>query len=208
MDRLAFVDGEGVAFSRWEDGDRDAATKYFGRDDGAGLGFPGDENMRSVYWRKKSPIPEDMDPDRDRYGVMFCVPTVPFEGHHVRAALKTVKDALAKYGFEPILIVGCISERVVYINVDITYDREVAGEDERALECHDEMLGRQIRAGYVPYRVGIESVKLLPEPDDDTGKLLDALKKTLDPNNILAPGRYGLGTEDSSREEADARERG
>ena len=125
-----------------------------------------------------------------------------------RAALDIVKETLSRYAFEPILIVGCISERVVYINVDITYDREVEGEDERALECHDEMLGRLIESGYVPYRLGIQSVRLLPEPDDDTGKLLDALKKTLDPNNILAPGRYGLGTGDTSREEADAREQG
>ncbi len=67
------------------------------------------------------------------------------------------------------------------------------------------MLGRLIRAGYVPYRLGIESVKLLPEPDDDTGKLLDALKKSLDPNNILVPGRYGQGTGDTGKDEADAR---
>ena len=65
--------------------------------------------------------------------------------------------------------------------------------------------GRLIGAGYIPYRLGIESVKLLPEPDDDTGKLLDALKKSLDPNNILAPGRYGLGTGDTSKKETDAR---
>ena len=206
VDRLAFVDGEGVAFSCWDaGGDRKMAARYFGRDDGADVGVPGDENIRSAYWRKKTPVPEDMDPDRDRCGVMFCVPAVPFESRHVLAALEIIEDTLAKYGFEPILIIGCISERVVYINVDITYDREVEGEDERALECHDALLGRLIRAGYVPYRLGIESVKLLPEPDDDTGKLLDALKKSLDPNNILAPGRYGLGTGDTSREEADAR---
>ena len=55
------------------------------------------------------------------------------------------------------------------------------------------MLGRLIGAGYLPYRLGIQSAGLLPDPDDDTGRLLGALKKTLDPNNILAPGRYGLG---------------
>jgi 4-cresol dehydrogenase (hydroxylating) flavoprotein subunit len=190
VDRLAFVDGEGVAFSRWEaGGDREMAARYFGRDDGAAVGIPSDENIRSAYWRKKTPVPGDMDPDRDRCGVMFCVPTVPFESRHVLAALEIIEDTLAKYKFEPILIIGCISERVVYINVDITYDREVEGEDERGLKCHDALLGRLIRAGYVPYRLGIESVKLLPEPDDDTGKLLDALKKTLDPNNILRPRR-------------------
>jgi 4-cresol dehydrogenase (hydroxylating) len=70
------------------------------------------------------------------------------------------------------------------------------------------MLGRLIESGYIPYRLGIESVKLLPEPEDGTGGLLRALKKALDPNNVLAPGRYGLGAEDRIREETDARERG
>lgn len=194
VERLAFVD-EGVTFSRWEGGNEQGAAKYFGREDGEPLGVPGDENIRSTYWRKKTPIPIDMDPDRDRCGVIFCVPTVPFDGRHVRSALDIVKDALEKYGFEPILIIGAISERVVYLNVDITYDREVAGEDERALACHDALLGRLIEGGYVPYRLGIQSAKLLPEPADDYGELLKKLKRALDPNNVLAPGRYGVGAE-------------
>jgi 4-cresol dehydrogenase (hydroxylating) len=206
VERLAFIDEEGVAFSRWERGDEKAAARYFDVGEGASLGVPGDENIRSAYWRKKTPVPKDMDPDRDHCGVMFCVPTVPFEGRHVTAALGIIREAISKYSFEPILIVGCISERVVYINVDITYDRDVAGEDMRALECHDEMLGRLIGAGYVPYRLGLESVRLLPEVVVGTGRLLHALKKALDPNNILAPGRYGLGTEDRIREETDASE--
>jgi 4-cresol dehydrogenase (hydroxylating) flavoprotein subunit len=212
VDRLAFVDEAGVGFSRWDEGgDREVAAGYFGpdgREDGTGLGVPGDENLRSAYWRKKSPIPDDMDPDRDNCGVMFCVPTVPFEGRHVRAALDIVEETLSRHAFEPILIVGCIFERVVYLNVDITYDRDVAGEDERALGCHDEMLGRLIESGYLPYRLGIQSAGLLPDPDDDTGRLLGALKKTFDPHNILAPGRYGKGAEGRSREEIHARERG
>lgn len=54
VDRLAFVDGEGVAFSRWDaGGDREIAARYFGQDDGADVGVPGDENIRSAYWRKK-----------------------------------------------------------------------------------------------------------------------------------------------------------
>jgi 4-cresol dehydrogenase (hydroxylating) len=54
------------------------------------------------------------------------------------------------------------------------------------------MLRRLIEKGYIPYRLGIRSVKLLPEAGDDYEKMLGALKKALDPNGILAPGRYGL----------------
>lgn len=196
-DRLAFADETGVAFIRWDDGDPEAATRYFGagEENTASLGVPGDENIRSAYWRKKQPIPHDMDPDRDRCGVIFCVPAVPYDGAHVRAALDIIHDELARHAFEPILIIGAITGRVLYINVDITYDREVEGEDQKALACHDAMLRRLIEAGYIPYRLGIQSTGLLPEPHDDTGELLATLKKTLDPNNILAPGRYGLGAE-------------
>ena len=139
-----------------------------------------------------------MDPDRDRCGVMFCVPTIPYEGRHVRAALNVAKDTLAKYDFEPILIIGCFSERVIYLDAAIHFDREVPGEDERAVSCHDELLGRLIEMGYIPYRLGIQSAKLLPEPEDDYGYLLGTLKKALDPNDVLAPGRYGISGDERS----------
>ena len=198
VDRLVFVDEREVTFVRWDEhGDREAAAGYFapGDEGVASLGVPDDANLRSAYWRKKQPIPDDMDPDRDRCGVLFCVPAVPFHGAHIRTALDIIEDALATHGFEPILILGSITERVIYINVDITYDRDVPGEDQKALACHDAMMRRLTDAGYIPYRLGLQSAGLLPQPHDDTGDLLATLKKTLDPNNILAPGRYGLGAE-------------
>jgi 4-cresol dehydrogenase (hydroxylating) len=70
------------------------------------------------------------------------------------------------------------------------YDRDVAGEDQRAMECHDKMLQVLIQEGYIPYRLGIQSMNSLPPSQDDYGKLISTLKRGLDPNNILAPGRY------------------
>ncbi len=197
VDRLAFVDEEEVSISRWDTpGDREAIVRYLGPEDrkeSSSLSVPSEDNIFSTYWRKKISAPaSNMDPDRDGCGIIFCVPTIPYEGHHVRTALEIIKEALAKHEFEPILIIGFFSARVIYLDAAIHYDREAPGEDERALACHDEMLGRMIERGYVPYRLGIQSVKLLPEPKDDHGKLIGALKNALDPNNILAPGRYGL----------------
>lgn len=203
VDRLVFVDEEDVIFSRWDPPDRtQAATGYFdpGRDDAMILGAPSEDNLRGVYWRKRTAVPEDMDPDRDRCGVIFCAPTVPYDGRHIAAALEIIEDALARHGFEPILNIGCISGRAVQINATITFDREVPGEDEQALKCHDEMLRALIEAGYVPHRLGIQAVGLLPEPVDDSALLLATLKKALDPNNILAPGRYGLGVKTEDKE--------
>jgi 4-cresol dehydrogenase (hydroxylating) len=203
VDRLVFVDEEDVTFSRWDAPDRaEAAAGYFdpGRDDEEIQGAPSEDNLRGVYWRKRTAVPDAMDPDRDRCGVIFCAPTVPYDGRHIVAALEIIKDSLARHGFEPILNIGCISGRAVQVTATITYDRDIEGEDGRALRCHDEMLRTLSGAGYVPYRLGIRSVGLLPEPVDDSDRLLDTLKKTLDPNNILAPGRYGLGVKTQVKE--------
>ena len=70
---------------------------------------------------------------------------------------------------------------MICINVDTTYDREVTGEDEHTLECHDEMLKGLINRCYVPYHCGIRSVALHPEPEDDHGKLVGMLQKTILP---------------------------
>ena len=66
----------------------------------------------------------------------------------------------------------------------------MAGEDQRAMECHNNMFQILTQEGYIPYRLGIQSMNSLPSPVDDYGKLIRALKRGLDPNNILAPGRY------------------
>jgi len=69
-------------------------------------------------------------------------------------------------------------------------DRDLPGEDERAMACHDELLSELIAAGYPPYRLGVQSIHSLPAPTDDSIALIERLKLALDPNDILAPGRY------------------
>ena len=45
-------------------------------------GVPTDFPLRSVYWRKRGPIPAAMDPDRDRCGLLWCAPVAPIDGGH------------------------------------------------------------------------------------------------------------------------------
>jgi 4-cresol dehydrogenase (hydroxylating) len=42
----------------------------------------------------------------------------------------------------------------------------------------------------MPYRLGIQAMNSLPQPVEDYGKLIAKLKHALDPEDILAPGRY------------------
>jgi 4-cresol dehydrogenase (hydroxylating) len=152
--------------------------------------IPKTENIKSTYWRKKTKVPEDVNPDRDNCGVIWLCPVLPFDGQEVVRAVQIAESILKSCQFEPNLAIQCISARNVYLYVAIIYDREVKGEDQKAIDCHDRLLSKLSDNGYIPYRLGIQSMNSLPEVQDDYNQLLRILKHSLDPKDILAPGRY------------------
>jgi 4-cresol dehydrogenase (hydroxylating) len=152
-------------------------------------GIPTSKPMASCYWRKRGPVPENPDPDRDGCGLLWCAPVAPADGEAVHAMTALAEDVLLAYGFEPMISLTLTTDRAVTCVVSICYDREVAGEDERAMECYGELLDRMAKAGFYSYRLGIQAKQLL-DPTTSYGKLLASLKNALDPNHILAPGRY------------------
>jgi 4-cresol dehydrogenase (hydroxylating) len=92
-------------------------------------------------------------------------------------------------------MLSCIAHapRAAYLVAPLSYDRTVAGEDERARECITRTRAQLMAAGYFPPRLDVGSMDLVAEGDEAYRALLRRLKRALDPNDILAPGRYGMG---------------
>ena len=152
-------------------------------------GVPSTHPLHSLYWRKTSPIPKDIDPDRDGCGLMWCSPIAPAEGHHAEAVAAIADRIIYEYGFEPMISITLVGERFLACVITIAYDRAVEGDDERALRCSRELRQALADSGYYPYRLGIQSMDTAYSngPFNDTVR---TLKRALDPNDILAPGRY------------------
>jgi 4-cresol dehydrogenase (hydroxylating) len=155
-------------------------------------GVPTEKTMPMVYWRKQSPVPShaQMNPDLDGCGVIWLAPSLPFDGQHTRIALNIIEAIAKRHQFEPNIGLQCATDRSIDLTVTIMYDRDLPGEDERALACHDEMMQQLALEGYIPYRLSTRGMNSLPSAQDDYGQLLKQVKQALDPNNILAPGRY------------------
>lgn len=154
-------------------------------------GIPHEASLRSVYWRKRAPAPErDLDPDRDRCGVVWSCPTVPLRGADVTEATRLAERILLEHGVDPLLAMVAQTERTLYLIPLIVYDRDQPGADERALAAHDALLAALSSSGYLPYRLGIHSMAALPPPRDDYAAVLRRLKRALDPADVIAPGRY------------------
>lgn len=157
---------------------------------GSMKGIPTDSYITSTYWRKKSPVPEQMHPDRDGCGLLWCAPVAPFDGQHAVVISQMVNETLAVYEFEPIISITLLTERCLSCVAIISYDRNVAGEDERAMECYKNLIEKLTQAGYYPYRLGIQSMDGFTAEEDVYKQMLAKIKSTLDPSQVLAPGRY------------------
>jgi 4-cresol dehydrogenase (hydroxylating) len=157
-------------------------------------GVPTDQPMKSCYWRKPgfnaaTCDSSTLDPDRDRCGLIWCSPLAPLHGAHVREMTNICISTLLEYKFEPMISLTLMTERTVGCVVSIVYDRDAEGEDQRARLCHEELLNRLTKSGYYPYRLGIQSMDLMRHTGP-LGQFLSDLKNYLDPQRILAPGRY------------------
>jgi 4-cresol dehydrogenase (hydroxylating) len=148
------------------------------------------DSLAQAYWRKTAPPPPDPDPDRDRCGVIWHAPVAPFEPESVRACASIAREVLLAHGFEPALSLQAVSARCVYVVVSILFDRCRPGEDEKAVRCHAALAAALGDEGFHPYRLGLLDAAEPPPREEGYRALLHTLKTALDPDGMMAPGRY------------------
>ncbi len=153
-------------------------------------GFSEDEFVAMAYWRKKGLIPADMDADRDGCGTIWTYPSIPFQGQHMKRLTEITDEICLRHNFEPKIALLCVTARKINVVINPIYDRDVEGEDARAMACQQELIAALHKAGYLSSRLGIHSMDSLPESDDDYGFFMQRLKTSLDPGDILSPARY------------------
>lgn len=155
-------------------------------------GIPTDTMIPSTYWRKKETVPENPDPDRDDCGLIWIAPIAPTSGNNARELWAIIRSVMLKHGFEPSVSITLLTERSMDCVVNIAFDRSVAGEDDRALACHDELLDELTTAGFYPYRLSIASMGIVTADNSPYKHLVNGVKEVVDPAGILSPGRYGI----------------
>jgi 4-cresol dehydrogenase (hydroxylating) len=156
-------------------------------------GIPTKKTLGSAYWRKRMAVPEDPHPDRDRCGLLWIAPVAPMEGGHAARLAVLAESSLLQAGFEPQLSFTLLTERSLACVISIAWDRDVPGEDERAMDCYFGLRQKLEAEGYYSYRLGIADMDThlnTERKGTAYGKLVQSIGKALDPNGILAPGRY------------------
>lgn len=139
----------------------------------------------------KSPTHDNLSPDKDGCGLIWYSPLLPIEASFVRDYTQEITRVCLSKGIEPLITLTAISERCFDSTVPILFDLNDEEEVSRARECHRLLLNLSKEMGIFPYRIDIDTMR--KEYDQAEGScftMMQQIKKAIDPNNIIAPGRY------------------
>lgn len=125
-------------------------------------------------------------------GSIWFAPVSQAKGSETLKQMKMAKDILGKYGFDYVgeFIVGW---RDMHHVIDLLYDRSDETQTKNAYACYDELLHTFAKEGYGMYRANTAFAEKVAATYGPVKRDVEKrLKKALDPNNIIAPGRCGI----------------
>lgn len=155
-------------------------------------GVPSRVALPLAYWRNRRQMPPEdrLDPARDGCGLLWFAPIIPMTRADVAAFRQVIEPIMSRYGFECCITLTAVNERCFDCTLPLLFDRENASEAELAMQCYEELSSRCAEAGYLPYRLGLQSMERELSRDDAFWSLVTTIKRALDPSGIVSPGRY------------------
>lgn len=154
-------------------------------------GRPNRVAMPLAYWKTPSAGPTSgQDPQRDQCGLLWHAPLVPMRPEDVRRHVELVRSTTREYHFESPITLTALSAGCFDSTVPLLFDRSDRQQVRRARVCQQLLLERGCAAGFVPYRLGTHQMQWLTLHAPATCALLDQLTRALDPEQLMAPGRY------------------
>lgn len=160
---------------------------------GLARGIPTDETIKSVWWPLgEPPRSAGQDPDQSDCGLLFCVPILPADGRAVLSAVNLVREVYGRQGFVPYITFNLVDSRSVESVINMAFNRLLPERVAAAHAANDQLTAGFIRRGYPPYRIGVQHMDLVVDPNDTFWQLVGDLKQVFDPNHVISPGRYNL----------------
>ena len=160
-------------------------------------GVPGGAFLAGAYWRRRGGLPQAFpagaNPALDGCGLLWVSPILPMRGADAMALHALVAPIFSRHGFDLFMTVSLINERSLCAVLTVAFDRDDTAETVRARACHRALFDAVMEAGYIPYRMGIESMAALDPHGDVFWKVAARIKAALDPKGLIAPGRYEPG---------------
>lgn len=157
-------------------------------------GKPGPAALPLTYWRSKYNIPleaSSINPDVGDIGLIWYAPVLVMTPDKVRSMVETVTQICRQNQIDPLITFTAFNPRIFDVTIPLLFNRLDLTQKRNAQRCYEQLITAGQSAGCLPYRLGVQGSSLTIE-ENNFWKLQRTLKQAVDPNNILAPGRYSL----------------
>jgi 4-cresol dehydrogenase (hydroxylating) flavoprotein subunit len=137
-----------------------------------------------------SDVSDPDDLDATRYGMLACMPFLPAAGPVVTEAVELVEKVCAQYDLVPAIALNPVDANALESVINVYFDTTDAAQVANAHACSAALHRALYEDGFRFYRVDIENMAYLTEQDSPVWTVGELLKDALDPNHVIAPGRY------------------
>lgn len=154
-------------------------------------GIPSDYFVRHAYFKSRIPKPDVAHPDRDDVGLAWFAPITPMTAEHVGEVLEICRSRFEQFDFDFYVALLVQNPRSMIVLTCIFFDKSNEDETGRAQALYDELGSATTSAGYQQYRTGTGGMHKLASSAPQFVAIVRAIRQGLDPENVIAPGKYG-----------------
>lgn len=153
-------------------------------------GHPGEFALALAYGSNPDAMPKhDRNPARDHCGLLWYAPLVPMSGSCARQYVCMVERICQSYGFAAPVTFSTLSIAGFDSTVPLIFPRDEEN-SARAFACLKALIGEGRTLGFHPYRFHSALMDEATSGAPDHWYLADKIRSVIDPENLIAPGRY------------------
>lgn len=157
---------------------------------GLALGVPTDAAIDNLLWKAGRTDLAAAELDQSHCGLLFINPALPLDGEFVAATIAALKSVAHDHGHTLYTTINIETPTSLVAVINLLFDRSAPEEVVAAHRCADALLDCIHERGLEVYRARADMMKKIVDRHPDYWSIIRALKLELDPENIIAPGRY------------------
>ncbi|AFM28090.1 FAD-binding oxidoreductase [Desulfomonile tiedjei] len=156
-------------------------------------GEPNEDILAAAYFKNKERQPkENLDPARDACGLIFFAPILPAIGNEIQVFLQNIERICSSNHFETAVLLIQSNPRTFIVLVPLFFDRTNAEEAERCQRTYDQLCEFLKIHHYQQYRCTTPQMDNILQDNPSYQDFMKKIKLAIDPNHIIAAGRYGV----------------
>lgn len=160
---------------------------------GLTLGSPTDVPITDLLARYGSDSQDPRALDRSDCGLLFINPALPLDGAMVQRIVEGMDQVAERFGHTLYTTLNIETTTTVVAVVNLLFSRSDPAATQRAHSCAGALLEYIRSEGLMPYRARIDMMDELGLNADTNGQIVGGIRGVLDPDGVIAPGRYGPG---------------